>query len=151
MKLNPELGFEHDEVWITNPYASPCGRCPAEDAYGKTHEELLAIFKSEAYLAWLKTSGECGEEEVLADAVAQAKAEREEGETGACCLCDGRYERWGNNPYPLCAETDMESRCCDECNSQKVIRARMISMFRKDALRKRLAEAKAMRKLTGRR
>lgn len=89
--------------------------------------------------------------ESLEEAAARATAENEARKTGVCCLCDGRYERWGNNPYPLCAETDLESRCCDECNARKVIPARMAHMFRKDTLRKRLADAKAMRKLTGRR
>ena len=87
----------------------------------------------------------------LTAALARAEAEREEKKTGDCCLCDGRYERWGNNPYPLCDEHDHESRCCDDCNARKVIPARMVDMFKKDYLKKRLAEAKAMRRLGGRR
>ena len=56
MKLNPDLGFDHEGYWILNPYVSQCGRRDGE--YGKTHEELLAIFKTQAYLDWLKASGE---------------------------------------------------------------------------------------------
>lgn len=91
------------------------------------------------------------ETDELKTAIAQAEREKEEGKTGDCCLCDGRYENWGNNPYPLCDEDDHESRCCHACNEKKVIPARMVAMFKKDYLRKRLAEAKAMRKLAGRR
>lgn len=91
------------------------------------------------------------DDETLKTALARAMEEREEGKTGPCCLCEGRYERWGNNPYPLCAEEDTESRCCQACNDQKVIPARMMKMFKQDALRKRMADAKAFRRLGGRR
>ena len=43
-----------------------------------------------------------------------------------CCICGCNIEGYGNNPYPLCAEDDVESRCCDVCNNY-VIRARLIS------------------------
>lgn len=42
-----------------------------------------------------------------------------------CCLCGKECDDWGNNPYPLCAEDDYDSRCCDECNAAKVIPARI--------------------------
>lgn len=46
-----------------------------------------------------------------------------------CCLCgtecklwhDGA-EGWGNNPWPLAEDPD---RCCDDCNWEKVIPARL--------------------------
>lgn len=91
------------------------------------------------------------ENDELTRALAEAEAERENSKTGDCCLCDGRYERWGNNPYPLCEEDDHESRCCHECNARKVIPARMANMFKRDYLKKRLADAKAVRRLGGRR
>jgi hypothetical protein len=34
-----------------------------------------------------------------------------------------------HNPYPLCDENDHESRCCTNCNSTKVIPARLQRMF----------------------
>jgi hypothetical protein len=43
-------------------------------------------------------------------------------ETGTCSLCGGPYTHWGNNPSPL---KDIEERCCDRCNYEKVIPARM--------------------------
>jgi len=47
-----------------------------------------------------------------------------------CCLCDELCEcEYGNNPYPLCAEDDTESRCCDKCNSEKVLPARLASII----------------------
>lgn len=46
-------------------------------------------------------------------------------ETGVCCLCGGTYTCNGNNPWPL--ESD-EYACCDRCNREKVIPARLLLM-----------------------
>ena len=43
-------------------------------------------------------------------------------EMNKCCICGREFEGWGNNPWPL--ETDGE--CCDECNMEYVIPARLI-------------------------
>ena len=43
-------------------------------------------------------------------------------ETGTCSLCGQQYTHWGNNPAPL---KEFEERCCDKCNHEKVIPARM--------------------------
>ena len=42
---------------------------------------------------------------------------------GRCCLCEGRYTNWGNNPQPL--NDNPQKRCCDLCNTSKVLPARM--------------------------
>lgn len=42
--------------------------------------------------------------------------------TGTCSLCGEPYTRWGNDPSPL---GDIEERCCDRCNYEKVTPARM--------------------------
>ena len=41
-----------------------------------------------------------------------------------CCLCGAECTGWGNNPYP-CEPKFGGDRCCDECNSTKVIPARL--------------------------
>ena len=38
-----------------------------------------------------------------------------------CAICNEVYEGFGNNPYPI---TD-NGRCCDDCNSSKVVPARI--------------------------
>lgn len=43
-------------------------------------------------------------------------------ETGTCSLCGKPYEHWGNNPEPI---KRLHERCCDQCNHEKVIPARM--------------------------
>jgi len=42
-----------------------------------------------------------------------------------CCFdnCSNHIGRWGNNAQPL-----MDGRCCNECNAQKVIPARLMNI-----------------------
>tara|TARA_R110000803_G_scaffold12755_2_gene36390 strand:- start:664 stop:1446 length:783 start_codon:yes stop_codon:yes gene_type:complete len=43
-------------------------------------------------------------------------------ECGKCCLCKGMMSNnWGNNPAPL----RKRGKCCDKCNAEKVVPARM--------------------------
>ena len=39
---------------------------------------------------------------------------------GKCCLCGKDYGEWGNNALPV-----KDGRCCDDCNTMKVIPARL--------------------------
>lgn len=41
-----------------------------------------------------------------------------------CCICGATYYGWGNNAWPV----DNEGRCCDECNFNVVIPARLRDM-----------------------
>ena len=43
-----------------------------------------------------------------------------------CCICGKEFEGWGNNPYPVVKDED--ARCCDECNDEVVIPARIIEL-----------------------
>lgn len=43
-----------------------------------------------------------------------------------CSICGGTIKGWGNNPWPVTkGEND---RCCDICNSAKVIPARILGL-----------------------
>jgi len=46
-----------------------------------------------------------------------------------CCLCEKEVEGFGNNPDPLGNGTEDEE-CCDECNQEKVIPARIELMLK---------------------
>ena len=46
--------------------------------------------------------------------------------TFVCCLCGKKCTGWGNNPWPV--DKTEDARCCDECNSEKVIPARIERM-----------------------
>ena len=39
-----------------------------------------------------------------------------------CCLCEKECSGFGNNPAPL---AELPKKCCDECNSNKVIKSRI--------------------------
>ena len=41
-----------------------------------------------------------------------------------CCLCGGEFEGHGNNPAPA----KEEGSCCDRCNAEKVIPARLAAL-----------------------
>ena len=43
-----------------------------------------------------------------------------------CCLCGKEIKDFGNNPWPL--NNNDDDRCCDECNSEKVIPARIANL-----------------------
>ena len=44
-----------------------------------------------------------------------------------CYICNkNNYLENGFNPWPLCKETDYDLKCCSECNSKYIIKARMI-------------------------
>lgn len=42
-----------------------------------------------------------------------------------CCICGKSFIGWGNNPYPL----KRDGLCCDKCNNEKVIPARLELYF----------------------
>ena len=42
-----------------------------------------------------------------------------------CCFCGQPYGKWGNNPEPIVSESH-GYRCCDACNANIVVPARMI-------------------------
>jgi|GEM_PF-913033 len=45
-----------------------------------------------------------------------------------CCFCGKEITGWGNNPWPVITEKDAE--CCDECNINYVIPARLLKLKR---------------------
>lgn len=47
-----------------------------------------------------------------------------------CCICGKSFTDWGNNPWPIV--TDEDARCCDACNDEKVVPARLALMFKKE-------------------
>ena len=52
-----------------------------------------------------------------------------------CCICGKLCEGYGNNPWPVCKEGE----CCDECNYDKVIPAR-IANIAKDSMSRHAKE-----------
>lgn len=44
-----------------------------------------------------------------------------------CIICGKEITDYGNNPYPICQREDTSSKCCNDCNSNYVIGARLVS------------------------
>lgn len=42
-----------------------------------------------------------------------------------CVLCGKKFHGWGNNPSPL----KFEGVCCDNCNLNKVVPARLKTVY----------------------
>lgn len=46
-----------------------------------------------------------------------------------CCLCGQMFVGWGNDPWPVLPEIELDEDedavCCDECNFTRVIPARL--------------------------
>lgn len=43
-----------------------------------------------------------------------------------CCLCGNLYIGYGNNPYPL--SLNESDKCCNDCNMNLVLPARIIGI-----------------------
>lgn len=43
-----------------------------------------------------------------------------------CSICGKPIGGYGNNPDPLCDWKDLHDYCCDECNMEKVLPARVL-------------------------
>lgn len=50
-----------------------------------------------------------------------------ENQEKVCCICGVKFTGWGNNPYPVVE--DEGARCCDVCNAERVVHARLAQMF----------------------
>lgn len=47
-----------------------------------------------------------------------------------CCICGKEIAGYGNNPWPV--NNDPSARCCDECNWETVIPARLLNLRRNE-------------------
>lgn len=46
-----------------------------------------------------------------------------------CCLCGAEINpTYSNNPFPLVAKEDYDSRCCNDCDQMYVIKARLFAL-----------------------
>ena len=48
-------------------------------------------------------------------------------ENKTCCICGAKITGWGNNPWPV----KTTGECCDKCNLEKVIPARIEKLYSK--------------------
>ena len=76
----------------------------------------------------INTLNELKEEEVFTAFVSIKEINKyirsiDEEDTFKCCICSNEYKGLGNNPDPI--SENENDRCCDNCNTYKVIPARL--------------------------
>lgn len=59
----------------------------------------------------------------MADRVHKGKSAKEANVRPFCCICGDIYSGFGHNAQPL-----SNGRCCDQCNSEKVVPHRIRRM-----------------------
>lgn len=47
-----------------------------------------------------------------------------------CCICHKIFTDWGNDPWPVVKDDD--ARCCDACDMNVVVPARIAQMYSKE-------------------
>lgn len=45
---------------------------------------------------------------------------------GLCCICGRPYFNYGHDPYPVVEKKNNNARCCDDCYSHKVLKAKLL-------------------------
>ena len=70
-------------------------------------------------------------EEAEEPEVDEPEVEEVEAEENRCCICGKLFKGFGNNPWPV--KTGEAERCCDACNWDYVIPARLINLRRKSS------------------
>ena len=123
IKFNDETEIEDEYTYVN--VGEECPHCGATDGFniiGKvapyckececSKEEIIEPTKEE------KT------EEEKVEIKEEEPVEEELKDEHKCCICGGPIEGHGNNPFPVKTEGD----CCDKCNTDVVIPARIEKM-----------------------
>ena len=105
---------------------------PQEQAnFKKEHPEWSKEFDFNKYGKYFDKEGKLVDEKGYFDAIhklGEAGATIKEAyEKHKCILCGKEFDGWGNNAWPI-----KDGICCDECNAEKVIPARIAMLYKKE-------------------
>ena len=105
---------------------------PQEQAnFKKEHPEWSKEFDFNKYGKYFDKDGKLVDEKGYFDAIHKlgesGEAIKEAYEKHKCILCGKEFDGWGNNAWPI-----KDGICCDECNAEKVIPARIAKLYKKD-------------------
>ena len=94
------------------------------DSFKKAHPDFSKNFNFDKYGKYFDKDGKLVDEKgymtALDNAGEQGAAIKEAYEKHKCVICGHDFEGYGNNAYPVA-----DGVCCDECNKEKVIPARL--------------------------
>ena len=119
-----ELKKYYDIEYVVNAYGAGDQRVFLDDiGHDDFSEEALEDAKEEVRMNPDCEGDLMGDWEMVDDSV--DIQEWEEGDNSwKCCLCDAEFiGGFGNNPDPVVVKWD--ARCCDACNTNTVIPARL--------------------------
>lgn len=105
---------------------------PQEQAnFKKEHPEWSKEFDFNKYGKYFDKEGKLVDEKGYFDAINKlgeaGKTIKEAYEKHKCILCGKEFDGWGNNAWPI-----KDGICCDECNAEKVIPARIAKLYKKE-------------------
>lgn len=105
---------------------------PQEQAnFKKEHPEWSKEFNFNKYGKYFDKDGKLVDEKGYFDAINKlgesGKTIKEAYEKHKCILCGKEFDGWGNNAWPI-----KDGICCDECNAEKVIPARLAKLYKKE-------------------
>ena len=103
---------------------------PQEQAnFKKEHPEWSKEFNFNKYGKYFDKDGKLVDEKGYFDAIHKlgesGAAIKEAYEKHKCILCGKEFDGWGNNAWPI-----KDGICCDECNAEKVIPARLAQLYK---------------------
>lgn len=105
---------------------------PQEQAnFKKEHPEWSKEFDFNKYGKYFDKDGKLVDEKGYFDAINKlgesGKTIKEAYEKHKCILCGKEFDGWGNNAWPI-----KDGICCDKCNAEKVIPARIAKLYKKE-------------------
>lgn len=105
---------------------------PQEQAnFKKEHPEWSKEFDFNKYGKYFDKDGKLVDEKGYFDAIHKlgelGKTIKEAYEKHKCILCGKEFDGWGNNAWPI-----KDGICCDKCNAEKVIPARIAKLYKKE-------------------
>jgi hypothetical protein len=125
----------NDYYWVGNTLVSVYNKKPMDLKTKELFEEYGMAAEEDTILAQLyeiEDMKEPSEEdlknyrnlEIRYGELTRMDAEITEDVDDGCCFCGADYGRYGNNAQPL-----FDGRCCNNCNTEMVIPARISMMF----------------------
>lgn len=97
--------------------------------FKKNHPDFSKNFNFNKYGKYFDKEGKLVDEKGYFDAIKDlddaGAAIKEAYEKHKCVICGKEFEGWGNNAWPI-----KDGICCDECNGEEVIPARLAQLYK---------------------
>lgn len=110
-----------------------------QESFKKNHPDFSKNFNFNKYGKYFDKDGKLVDEKGYFDAIKNlddaGAAIKEAYEHHKCVICGKEFDSWGNNAWPI-----KDGICCDECNQEEVIPARLSQVYTKSKLKEEKEE-----------